>query len=238
MQNPKDPNGATPSKKQTEREPWPMWPFALAVAVFIVGYTYLNLSYRKEGRAFEPHQAMLDRREQIVEKNLYDWYKILTTLDTTVTPNATEIEKTLRPYSGPLENFLPEQLVYFIPSRPVLLDGPFEVNSDARIEQGIPFTLRITLPSGIESDDRFHLQAFYKEGSFHILPSFFVEKIDDAADTLATESKQFQFSIPTDPVAANEVSIFVYAEGYIHEWKVPAFPKEIDDTVDSANDES
>ncbi|MCH6258328.1 hypothetical protein MLD52_17335 [Puniceicoccaceae bacterium K14] len=238
MQKDENPNGEVPRKNPTDRDPWPMWPIALAIGLFVCAYTFINIAHRKDGPAFEPHQAMQNRRDQLVEKNFYNWYRITTELQETVTPSGANIEKMLRPYSGALESLLPEQLVYYIPTRPVLVNGPLKIESDASIEQGAPFTIRIDLPGGIASDDRFHLQAFYKEGSLHLLPSFFVESIEDASETLATPNEQIQFAIPTDPVAATEVSIYVYAEGYIHEWKIPAFPKETPENVDSPDDAS
>lgn len=203
-----------------------MWPIALAIFIFIGAYTYINLDMRKSGPAYEPYQAMQDRRDQIVEKNFYDWYRIKTSVDSPVLASGEETEKTLRRYSGNLETELPEELVYYIPSRPVLVAGPLTIDTDSKIEQGKPYKIRIDLPIGVTSDERFHLQAFYKEGSLHLMPSFFAEDISEAAETLATESQQIQFAVPTDPIAADEISVVLYAEGYIYEWTLAGFPNE------------
>ncbi|MBI3885934.1 MAG: hypothetical protein HY302_09440 [Opitutae bacterium] len=42
-------------------KPWPMKWIVAVIVVFIAGYTWVNLRYRKPGRAFRPYQDMNDR---------------------------------------------------------------------------------------------------------------------------------------------------------------------------------
>jgi hypothetical protein len=43
------------------RPPWPMKWVVLAIVVFVVGYTLVNLYFRKPGRAFRPYEDMNSR---------------------------------------------------------------------------------------------------------------------------------------------------------------------------------
>lgn len=44
----------TAAPRPTARQPWPLWPIALAIVVSLAGYTYLRLAYAKPGQAHEP----------------------------------------------------------------------------------------------------------------------------------------------------------------------------------------
>ena len=56
-------------------KPWPMKWIVLVIAVFIAGYTWVNLRYRKPGRAFRPYEDM--NREATTARLLAaGWQKI------------------------------------------------------------------------------------------------------------------------------------------------------------------
>ena len=60
----------------TERKPWPMWPIALSILTFIILYTWVQLKFRKEEKPYEPNYEIKERRNQVAEKNLYDWFSL------------------------------------------------------------------------------------------------------------------------------------------------------------------
>lgn len=47
--------------KSNGPKPWPMKWIVLAIVVFVVGYTLVNLYFRKPGRAYRPYQDAQDR---------------------------------------------------------------------------------------------------------------------------------------------------------------------------------
>ncbi len=47
--------------KRPTLKPWPMKWIVLVIVVFIAGYTWVNLRYRKPGRAFRPYEDMNNR---------------------------------------------------------------------------------------------------------------------------------------------------------------------------------
>ncbi len=51
------------SPRPPARQPWPLWPIALAVAVSIAGYTYVRLAHAKPTKPHEPYADNLRRSE-------------------------------------------------------------------------------------------------------------------------------------------------------------------------------
>ena len=56
-------------------KPWPMKWIVLVIAVFIAGYTWVNLRYRKPGRAFQPYEDM-NREATIARLLAAGWQKM------------------------------------------------------------------------------------------------------------------------------------------------------------------
>ena len=44
----------TATPRPPARQPWPLWPIAVAIVVALAGYTYLRLAYAKPGKPHEP----------------------------------------------------------------------------------------------------------------------------------------------------------------------------------------
>ncbi|MEM9159653.1 MAG: hypothetical protein AAGB46_11430 [Verrucomicrobiota bacterium] len=214
-------SGAVGSKK----EPWPMWPLAVSILAFIVVYTYINLNYRKEGQAYEPAQAMKERMEAALEKNIYGWHAVEAKRVAQVNDTSSEGITLSKPEKD-LTQILPSDLVY---SRhePKLITNIGSVESDQSITQGEPLNLTLSLPPVLVADERFHLTAFYREGGLHIFGEVFVDKISQARDILLGELAPASFAIPTDPFDAPEISVNLYTEGKVHRWTVPVQQSEV-----------
>jgi len=202
------------------RRPWPMWPIGLAIAVFVVVYTWVNLEYRKPDRAFEPYRALQERKEAAVEKNFYDWYRLRASRAPEEPLATTLAAPAARPLQRPLEKVLPEELVYYLPSRPVLLPALERVASAADFVPGEPLRLALWLPEALVDDERFRLKAFYKEGALHLLAQLYVESLEEAAGALGGEPRRVDFAIPSDPFEGPEIRVALYVEGAARHWTV------------------
>ena len=203
-----------------ERKPWPMWPFALAILIFIPIYTYINLEYRKEGRAYEPFQIMMDRMNAIVEKNIYDWYGLKTHRsddNSTVQNNAMV---TSRSGDTLVDDTIPEQLKYYMPTRPILVPRFTKVECPETFTPGENLRVRCWMPASLENDERLHLLAFYKEGVLYLLATLFVEEIEEVQDALQGEPTPISFEIPTDPIDAETVNVKFLTEGHLSQWEI------------------
>ncbi|EDY84079.1 hypothetical protein VDG1235_3708 [Verrucomicrobiia bacterium DG1235] len=198
-----------------------MWPIGLAIILFIGVYTWVNLEYRKEGQAFEPFQAMVDRKNAIVEKNFYDWYSIKTSR----AENAVSIDSpalaTSRAYERVLDEVIPEQLKYYLAGRPVLVPGFVKTECQDTLTPGQPLAIRFHVPAPLAQSDLLNILSFYKEGDLYILATLFVEKMEDFdARLLEGELVPASFSIPTDPIAAETVNVRFLNEDRLAEWQI------------------
>lgn len=213
-----------PSPKRTspmlERKPWPMWPIALSILTFIIFYTWVQLKFRKEEKPYEPNYEMQERRNQVAEKNLYDWFSLSVNPSTQSEDEVlSSSDITIRFISGPLENDLPSQIVYYIPRRPILVPKLESLKSQSSFSTNQPIKLQVSLPGAFGDSPDFHLSTFYKESELIILAEMRVEN-DKTLEAFDSESpsKTYFFEIGTDPIEAERVNAKFYLEGQVREW--------------------
>ncbi len=207
-----------------DRKPWPMWPIALSIAVFIGIYTVINFQYRKEGKAYEPFQAMMERKNAIVEKNMYDWYSLKARRTDDNGPIALPASATSQANPHVLDEEVPEQLKYYMATRPILVPGFVKAESPASHRFGEYLRLRLHTPAGLADDERLKLLAFYKEGDLYLLATLFVDEIDDIADSLTGEPTPIAFEIPTEPIETDQVNVKFLSDGRLAKWQIAKAP--------------
>lgn len=207
-----------------QRKPWPMWPIALAILIFIPVYTYINIQYRKTDKPYEPFQVMMDRMNAPIEKNFYDWYGLKATRADDEAPIAAPAAVSSRDVADPLESEIPDQVKYFLMSKPILAPSTGKPESPSTLQRGQPLRLKLSLPAKLGDDERFRLLAAYKEGQLYLIPTLFVDKPENAADALAGEPRQFAFAIPTDPIEAETVHVHFLTDSNVLDWQIATQP--------------
>lgn len=65
----------TAASRPPARQPWPMWPVALAIVVCLAGYTYFRLAYAKPTKAHEPF-ADNRRRVESAQLGAAGWSRV------------------------------------------------------------------------------------------------------------------------------------------------------------------
>lgn len=204
-----------------DRKPWPMWPIALAIVAFIGVYTWINLEYRKEGKAFEPFQAMMDRKNAIVEKNFYEWYSIKTDRAPSAVTIDSPASATSRAYEDALDLVIPEQLKYYMAGKPVLIPGFIKTECPDTLTPGEPLPIRIQVPAPLAQHELLHLLSFYKEGELFILATLYAEKMEDVDQSLLVgEPTPATFLIPTAPMAAETIKVSFINEDRLAQWEI------------------
>lgn len=198
-----------------------MWPIGLAIVAFIGVYTWIQLNYRKDGPAFEPAQAMQDRKTAVAQKNFYDWYSLKTEKANAPIKAAEAAEATSRAYPDVLEKEIPEQLKYYMSSRPVLLPGFVGTDCPATLTPGQALPITIEVPSPLSNHELLKLLAFYKDGDLFILATLFVKTIDDLDETLLQgETVPVTFLVPTDHFAAETINVRFINQDRLAEWQI------------------
>lgn len=204
-----------------DRKPWPLWPIALTIVLFMGVYTWINLEYRKDGKAFEPFQAMMDRKNAIVEKNFYEWYSIKTDRATEAVEIASPARSTSRAYPDALDLVIPEQLKYYMAGKPVLVPGFVKTESPDTLTPGEPLPIRVHVPAPLAEHELLHLLSFYKDGELYILATLYAEKMEDVDPSLLVgEPTPATFLIPTDPMAAETISVSFVNQDRLAQWQI------------------
>lgn len=215
-----EPNQQLPDSMRT-RKPWPMWPIALAIVLFMGVYTWINIEYRKDEQAFEPFKAMMDRKNAIVEKNFYDWYSIKASRTQEVVSLESPAKSTSRVYENVLDEVIPDQLKYYMAGRPVLVPGFVKTESPETLTPGTPLPIRLYVPAPLANHELLNVLSFYKEGELYILATLFVEKMEDFDQSLlGGETAPTTFLIPTDPIAAETIKVRFLNQDRLAEWQI------------------
>lgn len=213
-------NKPLPESMRT-REPWPMWPIALAIVAFIGIYTWVQLEFRKDGPAFEPAQAMEERKNAIAAKNFYDWYSLKTEKADNTIELASKAQATSRAYPQVLEHVIPEQLKYYMSTRPVLLPGFVKTESPTELTPGEPLPIRLSIPPRLVDNDLLQILSFYKEGELYILATLYIKSIEELDQTLLEgETVPTTFLIPTGPIAAETVKVSFLNSDRLSQWEI------------------
>jgi len=222
MSTPEEPSSQkTLPDSMRSREPWPMWPIALAIFAFIAVYTWIQLEFRKEGPAFEPAQAMEDRKNAIAQKNFYNWYSLKTERASAPVAFEAKAQATSRAQPDVLDQVIPEQLKYYMRSRPVLLPGFVKTASPTELTPGTKLPITLQVPSQLANNELLKVLSFYKEGDLFLLATLFVEKREEIDPSLLNgESSPVTFLIPTDPMAADTIKVHFLNQDRIAEWQI------------------
>ena len=202
------------------REPWPMWTIGVAIAVFIALYTYINIEYRKPEKPYEPYQALKDKQNAPVLKNFYDWYA----LKPTKLSDASEIETALaistEIVSDAVESEFPEQMKYFMLTKPVLVPREIDIRTPTSVTPGAPLQIQLKLPGTLADDDRYQLLAYYKDGDLYLLSSLFVEDVSEARDALSGPGQSVHYEIPTDPIETPIIKVHHLTQNHHARWQI------------------
>lgn len=206
-----------------ERKPWPMWPIVVSIVSFMAFYTWVQLTFRKEEKPYEPSHRMQQRQSDIAEKNMYDWYSLFVE-SKEATENGEPLTRapvSLRFIEGPLENDLPAQIVYYIPRRPLLVPKIESLAVPSSVEPGKPIVIQFEMPSAFGDSPNFNLTSFYKEGLLLLMAEMHVDN-QTALDAIDANSElaTYRFAIDSKPMEAETIEAQLYAEGQVREWSM------------------
>lgn len=203
-----------------DRKPWPMWPIAVSILTFIVFYTWVQLSFRKTERPYEPNRAMKERYERVTDKNLYGWYSLsLKQTTEEITISGAKIHE--NELTGPLENEIPSQIVYYLPRKPILVPKLSAVFSNPDYKNGRPLALGLKLPKDFANSPSFHLTALYKGSELILLPEMRVENAEKLAGlNLESPSETLYFLIETQPIESERIQAKLLSAEKSYSWQL------------------
>jgi hypothetical protein len=204
-----------------ERKPWPMWPIVVAIIGFMAFYTWVQFSFRKLEQPYLPSEAMKDRTRAAELKNLYGWYILPSERISGEMPRweLSTFSRSVREL--PLEEELPSQVVYYLPSKPILIPGLSISGTDAFYVPSQPLHLALQLPSEYANHPDLYLTTLYKENQLLILPELRVEtEPSGIAENVGSYRETVYFSMETGPLANPSIDVKLYNATSIYQWQI------------------
>jgi hypothetical protein len=101
----------TAAPRPTARQPWPLWPIAVAIVVSLAGYTYFRLAFAKPDKPHEPFAESRQRSESAKLKAAgWEWSEAT--------------------YEAVVDLPAPEAAVHGLPVRPAIAEELFRLSTE------------------------------------------------------------------------------------------------------------
>lgn len=164
----KNPSESTAAPR--ERKPWPMKWIVLAIVVYIAGYTFINVAYRKPaGSAHEPAVETRERALRTVQTTMNGWSRVACELAETVpSSDAEPAVVTAKPLPTPLDRHLPPDLPMIMPGEPALHPAQFSVTAPARLAVADPLRVRLEFPGDATVPAFGEILAYFKGNHLYL----------------------------------------------------------------------
>jgi hypothetical protein len=144
------------------RQPWPMKWIVLAIVLFLVPYTYLNLHYRKPGPAYQPYQD--SRQRAALEKVGYQ--RVTCRVDRPSDPKPSADTALILPAPGGL----PADLLTTFPAPPLMPAEIGLVGAAASLDAGETYQIQFSCTQSDNLREVIGAHLYFKAGEIFALP--------------------------------------------------------------------
>lgn len=129
---------------RSSKKPWPMKWVAISILVFIVGYTFITIRYRKPGPAHQPYK---DAKDRATVQRLQDagYQRIAASISLPADPqrSAARLGKALATHQIVLGG-LPAELTATLIDKPALPESFSKVEAPAEVAALLPYAFQFT----------------------------------------------------------------------------------------------
>ncbi len=197
--------------RRPTREPWSMKWIALAIVVFVVGYTLVNIFYRKQGPAYRPYQDAQDRATtaRLVAAG---WQKI--TVDTrrpAEKPDIAQPAATHRDYLG-----VGPDLDSKFAEKPRLLATIDKVTAPTSVVQGMNYMLYFTASVDELTTQVGDMAIYRKANQLVLIPT--IESLPGKELMSRWNDSNYWVSIPTNNLPPGDYEMRIVAKGPALVW--------------------
>lgn len=118
----------------------------LAIAAYVAGYTFINISYRKpSGSAHEPYAEARQRELRTVQTTMRGWTRLTCAfVEARPTPEAAAVS--VQELPQPLDQHLPRELPMIMPGEPALHPAAVTLQVPGRVTAAEALRLRLEFP--------------------------------------------------------------------------------------------
>lgn len=153
------------------RKPWPMKWIVLAIVVYIAGYTFINIAYRKPaGSAHEPYAEAQQRSLRTVQTTMSGWTRVACTLagDAAAVRPGGSATITEAPLPARLDKHLPQDLPPIMPGAPALHPASLALQAPAAQAAGEALRVRLEFPGGAAVPAFGEVLAYFKDRHLYL----------------------------------------------------------------------
>lgn len=142
----------------------------LVIAVYIAGYTFINIAYRKPAdSAHEPAAEARERSLRTVQTTMAGWSRVACEL-AAMAPSSEEEPAAVaaKPLPTPLDRNLPPDLPMIMPGEPALHPAAIVVSARARLAASAPLRVRLDFPAGPAVPAFGEVLAYFKDHHLYL----------------------------------------------------------------------
>lgn len=161
-----------PTNPTPEKKPWPMRWVAVVILVYIVGYTAINVVFRKPEPPHEPYAEAQERRQmRTIRASMMGWTRLVVEPWQAPANSAHDEPVVLGKRDGDppaIEALVPQEVMMIAPGKPHLYPAADEVSATAVASPGEPLHLSIRFSETVGLPPVGEPLAYAKEGELHI----------------------------------------------------------------------
>lgn len=192
--------------------PWPLRWVVLVVVVFIAGYTFVNLRYRKPGPAFRPAEDM-NSRATTVRLLAAGWRKLPAEVSRPLerpAPGASEVALR-RGASG-----LGTELAAAFAEAPTLVSGVDRARAAGTVARGEPYRIHFTARLGDQRLQLGHVEALHRDAELVLIPT--LERLPGPDLLSRWPDADYLASVPTERLPPGTYTVRLASRGPALEW--------------------
>ena len=195
-----------------ERQPWPMKWVVLAIVLFIIPYTYLNIKYRKPGKAFEPYHDMKDQANtlRLLEAG---FQRVNAQMERPVAAMRYGLTVPTQAQPGGIAGGLKETLI----SPPILPASVGAVQTPGIVNASMPYSLEFSCTLSDDKKAPLDAAVYARAGELVILPNF--EKISDGLEARGTQSL-IRITVPANSLKPGTYKVVLCGEKESRSWSL------------------
>lgn len=194
-------------------KPWSMKWVVLAIVVFVVGYTLVNIYFRKPGRAFRPYEDM-NKRATTARLLAGGWQKLPVEISRPVNKPGLGLTATTTRGSGGFGADL--EAAFAEP--PVLLATIDRVTAASHIDRGAPYAIHFSATLGDQRLQVGRVEALLRGNELVLIPA--LERLPGNNLLSRWKDADYLASVPTDRLAPGRYTVRLAAKGPAIQWTV------------------
>lgn len=203
---------SAPARRPSQK-PWSMKWIVLAIVVFVVGYTLVNIFFRKPGRAFRPYEDM-NNRATTARLLAGGWQKLPVEISRPVDkPRPDAAAAARRAAAG-----MGAELEAAFAEKPVLVASIDAVTAAGSVRRGETYAVHFTASVADQHLQLGRIEALLREQELVLVPA--LERLPGNGLLSRWKDSTYVAHVPTERLAPGTYTVRLAARGPALQWTV------------------